>query len=609
MQTFRRILVALLASTVGLVVVGVIVRATDSGMGCPDWPLCYGQLLPPLDDYKAWLEWIHRTIAAGIGLIALALVVSALRSLRGRRSLQGASIALLLLVTFQAWLGRQTVLESNSAISVTAHLATAMAFVGLQTWTLARTDYAERLGPILRARGAVVAPVIAAGAVYALLLFGSNVTGSDTGLLYPDWPLMGGTPFPPITTLSAPQVVHRYATAIVFLILAAAAWIVRRDAASLPSVRRLLAAALGLMVVQSIIGALQIVTKLAPWTQTLHVAFATLIWILTAAAASLALLAARSAGGSDEGGSGRSGGSARRSDGRRLRSRALSYLALTKPRVVELLLITTVPAMLLAAHGMPPITLIVATLVGGTLSAASANVFNCIVDADIDAQMARTAARPLVAGSISVGSALVFGSLLGIASFLFLAATTTMMAAFLSLLALGFYVLVYSLILKRSTPQNIVIGGAAGALPPVIGWAAVTGDISLAPILLFALVFYWTPPHFWALALRIGPDYAAAGVPMLPVTAGPAETARQIWLYTLLLVAMSMLLWAVAGLGVVYLAAALLFGALFLLRAWRLRSEVLGEGLLRGASRLYRFSITYLTVIFAAIAIDAVIPR
>jgi protoheme IX farnesyltransferase len=223
--------------------------------------------------------------------------------------------------------------------------------------------------------------------------------------------------------------------------------------------------------------------------------------------------------------------------------------------------------------------------------------------------MARTASRPLVAGSISIGSALTFGSLLGAASFLFLAATTTMMAAFLSLLALGFYVLIYSLILKRSTPQNIVIGGAAGALPPVIGWAAVTGDISLAPILLFALVFYWTPPHFWALAMRIGPDYAAAGVPMLPVTVGPAETARQIWLYTLLLVAMSLLLWAVAGMGLVYLMAATLFGALFLMRAWRLRSEVLGDGLLRGASRLYRFSITYLTVIFAAIAIDALLPR
>jgi protoheme IX farnesyltransferase len=284
-------------------------------------------------------------------------------------------------------------------------------------------------------------------------------------------------------------------------------------------------------------------------------------------------------------------------------------LALTKPRIVELLLITTIPAMFLAARGVPSITLMICTLIGGTLSAASANVFNCIIDVDIDSRMARTASRPLVAGTISVGSALRFAALLGLASFLFLAITTTAMAAFLSLLALGFYVLIYTLILKRSTPQNIVIGGAAGALPPVIGWAAVTGDLTLAPILLFALVFYWTPPHFWALALRIGADYAAAGVPMLPVTAGPAETARQIWLYTILLVAMSLMLWAVAGMGLVYLAVAVIGGGIFLLRAWRLRSDVLGDGLLRGATRLYRFSISYLTLIFAAIAIDSILPR
>ena len=212
-------------------------------------------------------------------------------------------------------------------------------------------------------------------------------------------------------------------------------------------------------------------------------------------------------------------------------------------------------------------------------------------------------------GRISIGAALLFASILGVASFLFLAFTTTMMAAFVSLLAIAFYVLIYTLILKRSTPQNIVIGGAAGALPPVIGWAAVTGDISLVPILLFALVFYWTPPHFWALALRIGPDYAAAGVPMLPVTAGPAETARQIWLYTILLVVMSLMLWAVAGMGLVYLGAAIVGGGIFLLRAWRLRSDVLGDGLLRGATRLYRYSISYLTLIFAAIAIDSILPR
>ncbi|MEY4389239.1 MAG: hypothetical protein RLZZ432_958 [Chloroflexota bacterium] len=601
MPTFRALLRLLIGATVALVVVGVIVRATESGMGCPDWPLCYGQLLPPLDDYKAWLEWIHRTIAAGIGLIVLGVVIAALRSLRGRPSLQGASLALLALVLFQAWLGRQTVLESNSGRSVTAHLATAMAFVGLQVWVYVRSGYPERLGGILRAKGAVIAPLIAAGATYALLLFGSNVTAMDAGLIYPDWPLMGGSPFPPLTDVAAPQIAHRYATAVAGLILVAAAWIVRREAGSPRRVVRLLEAALAVFAVQCLIGALQIVTKLAPWTQTLHVALATAIWLLVAGAAADAVLEARGGPGTagPTGGAGRKGGA---------RAMFAAYLALTKPRIVELLLITTVPAMLLAAGGMPSPWLILAALVGGTLSAASANVFNCIVDADIDARMARTQSRPLVSGSIGVGAALAFASLLGIASFAFLALTTTMVAAFLSLLALGFYVLVYTLILKRSTPQNIVIGGAAGALPPVIGWAAVTGDVTLVPILLFALVFYWTPPHFWALALRIGPDYAAAGVPMLPVMAGAAETARQIWLYTVLLVAMSLVLWAVAGMGLVYLAAALVGGGIFLFRAWRLRGEVLGEGALRGATRLYRFSITYLTVIFGAIALDALLP-
>ena len=607
MKSFRAAVRLLLGATIGLVVIGVIVRATDSGMGCPDWPLCYGQIIPPTTDsgdviaYKAWLEWIHRAIAAVIGLIVLAVVALALRNLKDRRSLQGASIALLGLVLFQAWLGRQTVLESNSGASVTAHLASAMAFVGLQVWVLARSGYAETLGGIRRASGSVVAPIVAAGAIYALLLFGSNVTGTDTGLLYPDWPLMGGTFFPPITELSTPMILHRYATAIVALILISAIWIVRREKGSPARVRQLLTYAAAVFAVQCVIGAVQIFTKLAPWTQTLHVALATIIWILTVGAASIALLEGRVAGGSSPGGPKRSELT--------LRETIFAYVALTKPRIVELLLITTVPAMLLAAHGFPPLTLIAATLIGGTLSAASANVFNCIVDADIDAKMARTAARPLVTGRISIGAALLFASILGVASFLFLAFTTTMMAAFVSLLAIAFYVLIYTLILKRSTPQNIVIGGAAGALPPVIGWAAVTGDISLVPILLFALVFYWTPPHFWALALRIGPDYAAAGVPMLPVTAGPAETARQIWLYTILLVVMSLMLWAVAGMGLVYLGAAIVGGGIFLLRAWRLRSDVLGDGLLRGATRLYRYSISYLTLIFAAIAIDSILPR
>ena len=271
MKSFRAAVRLLLGATIGLVVIGVIVRATDSGMGCPDWPLCYGQLIPPTTDsgdviaYKAWLEWIHRAIAAMIGLIVLAVVTLALRNLKDRRSLQGASIALLALVLFQAWLGRQTVLESNSGASVTAHLASAMAFVGLQVWVLARSGYSETLAGIRRASGSVVAPIVAAGAIYALLLFGSNVTGTDTGLLYPDWPLMGGTLFPPITELSTPMILHRYATAIVALILISSLWIVRREQGSPTQVRQLLTYATVVFAVQCVIGAVQIFTKLAPW--------------------------------------------------------------------------------------------------------------------------------------------------------------------------------------------------------------------------------------------------------------------------------------------------------------------------------------------------------
>ena len=589
MQGFRRSLAALLGATIGLVVIGVIVRATDSGMGCPDWPLCYGEIIPPIDDYKAWLEWIHRAAAAVIGLITLIVVALALRSLKGRRSLQGASLALLVLVAFQAWLGRQTVLEFNSGQSVTAHLATAMAFVGLQVWVLARSGYPERLSGIFEARGAVIAPIIAAGSIYALLMFGSNVTGTDTGLLYPDWPLMGGAAFPPVTELSTPHIVHRYATGIVGLILVSALWIVRREPGSPRQTARLLTAAIGLFLVQCLIGALQIFTKLAPWTQTLHVALATLIWILVVGAATVALLEARRAntetGGDTERAAPRSS----------TRSMLSAYIALTKPRIVELLLITTVPAMFLAAQGVPPLILVLCTLIGGTLSAASANVFNCIVDADIDKQMTRTAGRPLVTGEISTGAALLFASVLGAASFLFLAATTTLMAAFISLLAIGFYVLIYTLILKRSTPQNIVIGGAAGALPPVIGWAAVTGDVSLAPILLFALVFYWTPPHFWALAIKYKDDYSAAGIPMLPSVSSQSSVIGQMWFHTIAMVISSTALIQLAGLPVWALCATVLLGALFTFQLFALKES--SENYDRVAAGIFHWSITYLSLL------------
>jgi protoheme IX farnesyltransferase len=222
--------------------------------------------------------------------------------------------------------------------------------------------------------------------------------------------------------------------------------------------------------------------------------------------------------------------------------------------------------------------------------------------------MARTRRRPLPAHQVEPANAVVFGLVLGVVSFVVLAWFVNLLSAFLALLAIAFYVVVYTIMLKRTTPQNIVIGGAAGALPPVIGWAAVTGGVEVPALILFAIVFYWTPPHFWALSMRIRADYAAAGVPMLPVVRGIAETSRQIVLYSLLMVAISLVLWAVARMGPVYLVAAIVLGGLFIRQAlilWRQGTAV--EASTAQAIRLYRYSISYLTLLFVALAVDAVI--
>jgi protoheme IX farnesyltransferase len=285
-----------------------------------------------------------------------------------------------------------------------------------------------------------------------------------------------------------------------------------------------------------------------------------------------------------------------------------AYVALTKPRIIELLLVTTVPAMVLAQRGIPSLGLIFWTLVGGSLAAGSANAINCYLDRDIDLLMARTRRRPLPAHEVEPERAVVFGILLGIVSFAVMTYFVNLLSAFLALLAIAFYVLVYTIMLKRSSPQNIVIGGAAGALPPVIGWTAVTGNIGLPALLLFALVFYWTPPHFWALSVRIRKDYAAAGVPMLPVVRGVAETSRQIGLYSILLVAISLVFFAVARMGWIYLVAAVLLGALFLRQAWILwRQGSSPDRSTAQAIRLYRYSISYLSLLFLAVAVDAVV--
>jgi len=284
---------------------------------------------------------------------------------------------------------------------------------------------------------------------------------------------------------------------------------------------------------------------------------------------------------------------------------ARDYVALTKPRVIVLLEITTVAAMVMAARGWPDWGVMVATVVGGWLAASGANAINCWFDRDIDADMNRTRTRPLPTGRIEPGHALIFGAGLAVASFLLLSTTVNVLAAALAMSALLFYVFVYTMWLKRSSAQNIVIGGAAGAIPPLVGWAAVTGHIDLTAVFLFAIVFYWTPPHFWALALLVRGDYARAHVPMLPVVLGDRETRQQILLYTVVLCLVTLLPVLTRSFGAIYIGGAGALDALLLVDAARVRSDSTA----RSARRLFHHSLAYLALLFAVMALDRVVLR
>ncbi|MET1044305.1 MAG: heme o synthase [Microbacteriaceae bacterium] len=284
-----------------------------------------------------------------------------------------------------------------------------------------------------------------------------------------------------------------------------------------------------------------------------------------------------------------------------------AYVSLTKPRVTELLLVTTAPVMILAQNGIPNLWLMLATLIGGTLSAGAASAFNCYIDRDIDKLMHRTENRPLVTGEITPRAALIFSWILTILSTVWLLVFTNLLAASLSVAAIFFYVVVYTLILKRRTEQNIVWGGIAGCFPVLIGWSAVTGSLTWAPVILFAVVFLWTPPHYWPLSMKYRDDYENAGVPMLAVVRGHAEVGLQTILYAWATVACSLLLIPVGSMGLLYSAVALLAGAWFVFETHRLYSQAIRGEKLR-PMLVFQASITYLTLLFLAVGVDPLLP-
>jgi protoheme IX farnesyltransferase len=598
LNRFAKLAVAASIATYVLIVVGGLVRATDSGLGCPDWPACFGKWVPP-PELHAWIEHSHRLVAAlAVGpLVGAVGLITVLTRRRQDRPLLFAAILAGILVILQALLGGQVVIQQLRAELVTAHLAMALTVLAL---TLVIADRAAS-GPLPAVAPGLPSRLVAVtgAAVLAQMLLGSWVAGTGAGLAFSDFPLMKGTLFPTVSAGGeVVQLAHRALAVIVAVLVVWTARQVRRTTAD-PRARRLAGLAVLLIAVQVALGAANIWSRLSALFVVPHLAVGAALWativLLYLALRRLPVVVRASAPARA-----RQPDAPASSIGDSLRA----YLALTKPRIIELLLVTTIPTMVLAQRGIPSIWLMAAVVFGGSLAAGGANTINMYIDRDIDDLMRRTRHRPLPRHAVTPGRALAFGIVLSVLSFAWLTVTVNLLSALLAASAIAFYVFVYTLWLKRSTPQNIVIGGAAGCVPVLVAWAAVTGTVQVPALILFAIVFYWTPPHFWALALRYRGDYAAANVPMLPVVRGEAETARQIVIYTVLLVAVSLLLFPAAQMGLIYLVSALVLGAAFVWYALRVARDT-GDG--RAAIHLFRFSISYLTLLFAAVAADSLL--
>jgi len=595
MKAFRVLSVATAVVTYALVVLGGVVRVSGSGLGCPDWPLCHGHLLPPLN-LHAIIEYSHRTTASLTSALVLLTAAVAWLAWRKRRDLViPATVALGLLIV-QVILGAITVRLELPPMIVLAHLATAMALLGAVCVTAVAALTPAPAGAIDRvARRRML---LAASGTYLLLISGSLVVGSGASGACNAWPLCGGGFSLTFDGLPAIQLLHRVIAGVIglLIILSLASVLARhrRHAA----VRATVALTLAALAFQVVVGAAVVTLRLPAALRGLHLALASAVWAGTVI---LAVIVGRLSPDPALPQREREMDSVRRP----ARDVVLDYVSLAKPRIIPLLLITALGGMMMAERGWPSTRLVVLTLLGGALAAAGAGAINCWIDRDIDGEMLRTRRRPLPDGRIAPAHALLFGIVLGLLAFVLLAFWVNVLAATLAISGLLFYVFVYTLWLKRSTVQNIVIGGAAGAIPPVVGWAAVTHRVDLTAVYLFAIIFLWTPPHFWALALRLRGDYARAKVPMLPVVHGEAAARRQIVGYTLVLVAVTLAIVLTGVLGPVYLVGAALLGAAFVALAV---ANLLARRQ-RWSRILFDYSIAYLGLLFAVMVADRMIGK
>lgn len=570
-----------------LVVLGGLVKAIGAGSALP----------------AGWLtsiDAIYSAAGLAVGVLAVATAVLAWRTGRENRTVITWTLVSVALLATQVALGafRGPRIEP-------LHVGAAMAFFA----TVLTMAISARQGAPLRRQGnrtLWLLPLAAAGMVWVTTLLGSYLKVSGAGSACAGWPLCGGQVVPVFNALVWLDFLHRLAALTTGILVMWTTWMAWRTQRSRPVILSTALAAVGLYVLQVGLGAVTVFWVLPPQLLVSHLALAAGLF---GAMVGLTLMLKRAAQmPAMAGGEGVAALPAPMAMPglQRLKDVLKAYVMLMKPSIILLLLITTYAAMWVAAGGAPPLGLTFWTLVGGTFSSGAANAINMWYDQDIDAVMRRTRKRPLPSGALTPRQVLTFGIVAGTLSFLVMGVTINWLAASLSLAGLLFYVFIYTMWLKRSTPQNIVIGGAAGAVPPMVGWAAITGEVHLAPVLMFLIVFLWTPPHFWALALFRAEDYKNAGVPMLPVVKGARYTKWQIFLYAVLTVLSTLALYPLGVVGRWYLLAAALSGGYFIWTTVALLRDRTPEQ--RTAHVVFGYSILYLAIVFFAMVLDTV-PR
>ncbi len=595
MGRFRYLVLAAALATYLLIVVGGIVRVTGSGLGCPDWPTCFGNWIPPLR-LDAMIEYSHRLVAAITTPLILAAAFVAWRRYAKQRLISQPLFWGLGVLVIQALLGGIVVIMETPPNLVAVHLGVALTLLALLiTSTVAAFAYYThgKLPKRLQFRSRF--PRLSVGAVigiFMVLVSGAIVAVTDATYACSGWPLCNGELIPS-NPLGWIHMGHRLLVAILsiyLIVLLIRAWRTQRTQRGI-----LIASTLTVVLYfsQAVVGAVKVSTQFPVSLLGLHVATAAAVWAMAVIMVVLVGLAGRSQAEEDKEAKVPLDGKQRLAD----------LFNITKPVIVALLLVTTYAGMVVGARAIPALDLTLWTLLGGALAAGGSGAVNQYIDRDTDKHMTRTSRRPIAAGRMTPSEGLAFGLSLLVVAFYLLANFVNLLAALLALAGMIYYVVLYSMWLKYATVQNIVIGGGAGAIPPLVGWAAATGSLGVPALFLFAIIFMWTPPHFWALALVKKNDYARAGVPMLPVVRGAKETRTQIWIYTIELVVLTLLMPILGMAGSVYLVSALVLGGILMFAAW----QVWQVGGNKIAWRMYRYSSMYLALLFVALVVDALV--